>query len=312
MSTKTVQHERRLRIGWRRQQWLSQVALYLALSLAAVALLYPFWYMIISSLREAFYRFDAARIDLLPSAFNLAGYRKVFSATVPGASNNSSVLLNGFKNTMILEIMIVAASTVLNGMAAYAFAKRDFPGKAFFFTMLLTTIILPGEVTLVPKYVMFHRWGLLGTYWSLVLPALTGVFGIFLIRQFISTIPDALMEAARIDGANELQIILRIIFPLCVPALATYALFTFLGVWNDLLGPMIFLNKPQFWTLQYSLYVFTAQYPFQYGFSYGDVEGLRMQTLFAGLITSALPTIAVFVVFQRRLVGGITLTGLKG
>jgi len=298
--------------SWRRRQRLTQAVLYVSLSLAAVLVLFPFYYMLISSLREPFYRFDSIRVDLLPSAFELGGYKKIFGETIPGSAGGGSVLLNGFKNTMILVIAIVGGSTLLNGLAAYAFAKRDFPGQRFLFTLLLLTIILPGEVTLIPKYVMFHSWRLLNTHWALILPSLTSVFGIFLMRQFMGTIPDALLEAARIDGANEWQVITRIVFPLSVPAMATYALFTYLGVWNDLMGPLLFMNKPDIWTLQLALYNFVQSYAFIYGATYQDPTGLRMQTLFAGLVVSALPTIVVFVVFQRRLVSGITLTGLRG
>ena len=305
-----VKAPKQLLRSWRLRRMLVQAFLYVGLSVAAVFVLFPFYYMVISSLREPFYRFDSARLELLPSAFELGGYRRILTASVPGGSG--SALLNGFKNTLILVVCIVSVSTLLNGLAAYAFAKRNFPGRDLFFTLLLLTIILPAEVTLVPKYVMFHRWKLLNTFWALILPSLTGIFGIFLMRQFMSTIPDALLEAARIDGASELELISYVVFPLSVPVMATYALFTFLGVWNDLIGPLIFVNKPDKWTLQLALYNFSRTYTFEYGSAYQDPTGLRMQTLFAGLIISALPTVIVFIIFQRRLVGGITLTGLKG
>jgi multiple sugar transport system permease protein len=297
--------------SWRRQQALGQTLLYIGLGFLGLFVLFPFYYMLISSLREPFYPFDRASLDLLPTALNFTSYAKIFAATAIGYTGGS-LLLDGFKNTLILVIAIVGASTFLNALAAYAFAKRTFPGKTFLFTLLLLTIILPGEVTLIPKYVMFHKWHLLNTYWALILPALTGVFGIFLMRQFMSTIPDALIDAARIDGANELQVVTRIIFPLATPAMATYALFTYLGVWNDLMGPLIFMNQPGKWPLQLALYYFAQSYTFEYGSAYQDPTGLRLQVLFAGLIVSALPTILVFIIFQRRLVSGITLTGLKG
>ncbi|MCS7222151.1 MAG: carbohydrate ABC transporter permease [Anaerolineae bacterium] len=303
-----------LRGSWRRRRSLNQGLLYLALTVMAVFVLFPFYYMVISSLREPFYNFDSLSLDLLPSAFNLEPYRKLLGTKLPitfGGYTENMILI-GFKNTLILVIAIVVASTLLNGLAAYAFAKRDFPGKQFFFTTLLLTIILPAEVTLVTKYVMFHRWHLLNTYWALILPSLTSIFGIFLMRQFISTIPDALLEAARIDGATEFQVVTRIVFPLSTPVMATYALFTFLGVWNDLIGPLIFLNVPDKWTLQLALYNLARSYTFEYGSAYQDPTGMRMQILFAGLIIAALPTILVFVIFQRRLVSGITLSGLKG
>ena len=300
--------------NWRRQRQLTQACLYLVLSFAAVVVLFPFYYMIISSLREPFYRFDAIELDLLPTAFNLVPYRTLLTATLPGVQEghgvSASLLLNGLKNTLILEVVILVTSTFLNGLAAYALAKRSFPGKEALFALLISTIILPGEVTLVPKYVMFYHWRLLGTLWPLILPSFTSVFGIFLMRQFMSSIPDAYLEAARIDGANELQIIMRVVFPLSMPVMATYGLFTFLGVWNDLMGPLIFLKEPETWPLTLALYSFVnSMNPFNVSIS--DPTGMLMQKTFAGLILSAVPPVVVFLIFQRRLVSGITLTGLR-
>jgi len=315
MTAHGLKRPRALASSWRRQVWLTQTLVTLALLAVALLFLFPFYYMIVSSLREPFYNFDRAGLDLLPSAFNLEGYRRILglSETQTSGIGSAGSLLNGFKNTLILVVAIVGGSTIVNGLAAYAFAKRSFPGKQFIFILLFLTLILPGEVTLVPKYVMFHSVKLLNTHWALILPAVTGsIWAIFLMRQFMSTIPDAYLDAARIDGANELQMITRVIFPLSTPVMATYALMTFLGVWNDLMGPLMFNNRPENWTLQLALYNFAASYSFQYGSAYQDPTGTRMQTLFAGLIVSALPTIVVFVIFQRRLVEGIVLTGLKG
>lgn len=302
-------------LNWRQQQDLKQLLLKGFLLIIAVLFLFPFYYMIISSLREPFYNFDRSTLDLAPSAFNIEGYKRIlgFSAIDTTGSGDVGILLNGFKNTLILEVSIVLGSTLVNGLAAYAFAKRSFPGKQFFFMLLFVTMILPAEVTLVPKYVMFHAWGMLNTHWALIIPSLTGgIWAIFLMRQFMSTIPNAFIDAARIDGANEFQLITRVIFPLSTPVMATYALMTFLGVWNDLMGPLMYNNKPENWTLQLALYNYAEAYSFEYGSAYGDPTGLRMQTLFAGLLISALPTIIVFIIFQRQLVEGIVLTGLKG
>lgn len=302
-------------IRWRRRQSIRRALLTGLLAIVAITVLFPFYYMVISSLREPFYNFDRSGLDLVPSALNLEGYKRILgiSSTDTTSTGGGSALLTGFKNTLILVIAIVGGSTIVNGLAAYAFAKRDFPGKQFVFILLFVTMILPAEVTLVPKYVMFHDWGLLNTHWALILPAVTGsIWAIFLMRQFMSTIPNAFLDAARIDGANELQMITRIIFPLSTPVLATYALMTFLGVWNDLMGPLLYNNKPENWTIQLALYNFAQSYTFQYGSAYQDPTGIRMQTLFSGLIVSALPTIVIFVIFQRQLVDGIVLTGLKG
>jgi multiple sugar transport system permease protein len=311
MENTTVKPQAQFR-SWNAQKRVGQILLYVLLGSMGIFILFPFYYMIISSFRPAFYNFDQLKLDLLPGILNFTSYIAIFTKKI-GFETSIVALTRGLFNTLILEVAIVSVSTLLNVLAAYTFAKRIFPGKQFLFTLLLVTIILPGEVTLVTKYVMFHDWHLLNTLWALILPSLTSIFGIFLMRQFISTIPDALLEAARLDGASEFQVVMQIVFPLSLPAMATYALFTFLGVWNDLIGPLIFNSAdPKNWTLQLALYNQFSALSFQYGSAYGDATGLRMQTLFAGLILSALPTIILFVVFQRQLVSGITLTGLKG
>jgi len=296
--------------SWRRQQMVSQIALYVVLSLVGLVILFPFYYMVISSLREPFYKFDRTDLDLIPKQISFEGYKAIFNPPQPWIRGISQ-LINGLKNTMIVELFVILGSTFFNGIAAYAFAKKQFPGKQFFFMLLLVTIILPGEVTLVPRYLMFHKWGFLNTPLALIVPALVGVWGIFLIRQFMSTIPNALIEAAYMDGASELRVITQIIFPLSMPVLSTYALFTFLGVWNDLFGPLLYCNVKEWQTLQLALYQFSAS-TFMYGSAYQDHTGIRMQTMFAGLVISALPTVLVFIIFQRRIVEGIVITGLKG
>jgi multiple sugar transport system permease protein len=312
MQSISVKSETKINRDWKIQKNISQILLYTFLVIVGVFILFPFYYMIITSMRPAFFNFNNINLDLLPSSFNLEAFVRIFTGKI-GLESSGITLTRGLLNTLVLEVVIVAGSTFFNVLAAYAFAKREFPGKQFLFTLLLLTIILPGEVTLVTKYIMFHNWGLLNTLWALILPSLCSIFGIFLMRQFISTIPDAFMEAARLDGANEIQIITQLIFPLSLPAMATYALFTYLGVWNDLISPLIFVGiNNKAWTLQLALYNFANSTGFQYGSSYQDPTGLKLQTLFAGMLLSALPTIIVFVVFQRQLVSGITLTGLKG
>ena len=311
MQTSSISSKHIARTGWRLRSRVSQLILYFLLSLMGILVLFPFYYMVVSSVRPAFYNFDQLNLDLLPSGLNLISYINIFTGKI-GLESSAVTLSRGLFNTIILVVVIVTTSTLLNAMAAYAFAKRNFPGKQLLFTLLLVTIILPGEVTLVTKYIMFHDWHLLNTLWALILPSLTSIFGIFLMRQFISTIPDSLLEAARLDGANEFQVVTQLIFPLSLPAMATYALFTYLGVWNDLINPLIFLGtNSKAWTLQLALYNFSSSMGFQYGSSYQDPTGLRLQTLFAGLILSALPTIIIFIIFQRQLVSGISLTGLK-
>jgi len=301
-------------LTWAWQERLNQVVITLVLFVVGMLFLFPYWYMAISSLREPFYNFDTVKLDLWPRVVSLGGYNRILTARVSGQSETLGAvgaLLSGLANTMFQEVFILLGGTLTSLMAAYAFGKNEFPGRAFLFYLMLSGMIIPGEVTLVPKYVMFTRWGFIGTHWALIVPAVMGAGGWFLMRMFMSTIPDAYVDAARIDGANEFRIVWSVIAPLSKPVILTHGLFTFLGVWNDLVGPLMYVNVKSRYTLQMVLYVIQSQYNFVYGYGYGDTTGLRMQTLFAALMLGSLPTIILFIVFQRYITEGTIITGLK-
>lgn len=302
------------KLSWSWQERLFQIGIVVVLVVVGLIFLFPYYYMFISSLREPFYNFDTIHLDLWPTDIHLGGYQRILETPLGGSDAKLGAvgaLANGLKNTMIQELGIIIGGSITSLLAAYAFAKHDFPGKSFFFYLLLSAMIIPGEVTLVPKYVMFTRWGFIGTHWALIIPAVLGAGGWFLMRMFMSTIPNAYIDSARIDGANEFRIVWSIIAPLAKPVIIVHVLFTFLGVWNDLMGPLMYVNVREKYTLQMVLYVIQASYNFVYGYGYGDTTGLRMQTLFAGLVLGSLPTIIIFIVFQRYITQGTVITGLK-
>jgi multiple sugar transport system permease protein len=205
-------------------------------------------------------------------------------------------------NTLFLTTFAVVANTLANSFIAYGFAKIRFKGREVLFAVLLATMMLPGFVTMIPHYVMFAKLGWLNTYLPLIIPQFFGgAFFIFLLRQFFRTIPNELTEAAKIDGASHFYIWLRIIVPLSKPAIATVAIFTFNGAWNDFIGPLLYVNDESLYTLQLGLQVFKGQVSTQWNY------------LMAGSLMVLLPVIILFFIFQRYFIEGMNLTaGSKG
>jgi multiple sugar transport system permease protein len=180
---------------------------------------------------------------------------------------------------------------LLSALAGYAFAKVPFPGRTQVFGFMLATMMIPTVLFLIPTYVLVYNLGWVGQFQSLIIPSAVSVFNIFLCRQFMSGIPDELIEASRMDGAGELTIFLQIILPLARPALATVAILTFMGSWNDFFGPLLYLNQPQNWTLQLGLLQFK-----------GAVPGQNGQQIWALTTLITLPLIIVYFFLQEQFV----------
>ena len=206
-----------------------------------------------------------------------------------------------FRNTLIIEIGTIVGTVFSCSIVAYGFARLEAPGRNFWFIVLLSTMMLPGVVTMIPVYLIFRQLGWVNTFLPLIVPNWFGsAFYIFLLRQFFMTIPRDFEEAARIDGANTWQIITRIVLPLSKPALATVTIFTFMGVWNDFMGPLIYLNKPETYTLALGLNFFKGQYTSDWNM------------LMAASLVMMLPLVLLFFAAQKAFIEGITLTGIKG
>lgn len=206
-----------------------------------------------------------------------------------------------FRNSLVVAGARVLGILIFNSLVAYAFARLRWPGRDIWFMLLMTTMILPHEVTLIPLFKIFRDLGLLGSFWPLILPRWIGSpFLIFLMRQFFKGIPEELSDAARIDGANELQIYWRVILPLSLPVLATCVLYEFSWAWNDFMGPLIYLNDSSMWTLPLGLHKMANEAVVNWG-----------AVMAAGLLTM-LPVAAVFLTLQRYFVENSAVAGIKG
>ena len=202
------------------------------------------------------------------------------------------------RNTLFITVLVVIGNVLSNSFIAYGFAKLDFPGKKLMFALVLSTMKIPGFVTMIPQYVLFSKIGWVGTYLPLIVPSFFGnAFNIFLMRQFYLSINNELIEAAEIDGANHLYIWSHLMLPLTKPALITIAINSFNAAWNDFLGPLLYIQDQEKYTLQIGLQVFQNQATTQWNY------------LMAGATLVLIPTILLFFFAQRYFIEGMDLTG---
>ncbi|HET6427253.1 MAG TPA: carbohydrate ABC transporter permease [Phycisphaerae bacterium] len=203
-------------------------------------------------------------------------------------------------NSFFYAVVITAVQLTVNVLAAYAFARMEFRGKGVLFSLLLATMMLPPAVLLVPQFLVVGWLGLVDSFWGVVLPGFAGAFGIFLLRQFFLNIPLSLEEAARLDGCGPMGILWRVILPLSKPVLVTLGLFTFMGAWNSFIWPLVVLSDQSYYPLTVGLSLFR------------DDSGGDWPRVFAASVMGSGPLLLLFLLAQRYLVGGISLSGLKG
>lgn len=213
---------------------------------------------------------------------------------------NNKFYLNWMVNSLVVSTVVTLWHVFFDTLSGYAFAKRNFPLKNVFFWMILSTLMIPPQVTLIPLYLISRQLDVLDSLWALVLPGTAAVFGIFLMRQYIQTLPRELEEAARIDGCSEIGVFLQIILPLCRPAVAALAIFSFVRNWNDFLWPVISLSKPQNYTLTVGIANMQGEFMTDWGI------------IFSGAALSALPMIIFFLVFQKYFLEGVRMGAVKG
>jgi multiple sugar transport system permease protein len=205
-----------------------------------------------------------------------------------------------FKNSLILAVSITFLNTFLSALAAYAIAKIPFPGREQIFGFMLATMMIPGVLFLIPTYVMMYRLGWVGHFYALIIPSAISVYNIFLIRQFVIGIPNEQIEAARLDGASEVRIFTNIILPLSRPVLATVAILSFIGSWNDFLGPLLYLNRPETWTVQLGLYQFQSSIP-----------GEHVQEIWASMTLITLPLVLIYFMLQDQFIKAFANVSFK-
>jgi multiple sugar transport system permease protein len=271
---------------------LQTVLWHIPMALGAILLLTPFAWMISTSLKAEGREF-LLPLELFPNPVTWSNY--------PTAMTRLPFLLFLW-NTMIVTVGSLTGTVVTGSMAAFAFARLRFPGRAIMFTLLLSTLMLPEAVTLIPKFIIFRNLGWINTLNPLWVPWWFGggAFNVFLLRQFLMTLPHDLDEAARIDGASSLQIYWRVLMPLSRPALITVAIFSFIRSWNDFLEPLIYLHDEKLRTLALGLRGFQ------------DLYKTDWTLLMAASTVIIIPVLALFFACQRYFIRGIHLTGLAG
>lgn len=265
--------------------------LHVALCLGAVTTLFPFVWMISTSLKDGFSIFEYPP-RLIPDPIMWSNYVDVFE---------KQNMLGGLLNSLKIAVLNTAGSLLTASMAAYAFAKVDFKFKNVLFLVLLATMMIPGQVTLIPMFIIFKNLGWIDTHLPLTVPAiLANAYGVFLLKQFMTSIPDAYADSGRIDGCSQFRIYWNIILPLSVPSLVTLGLFTFMGNWNNFLGPLIYLNSSEKFTIPLIIMSFKNLY-------YSD-----WSLLMAASCVALVPIICLYLFAQRYFIAGIMIGGIKG
>ncbi|HEU5472290.1 MAG TPA: carbohydrate ABC transporter permease [Actinophytocola sp.] len=266
--------------------------LYVVLSLGLVAFAGPFVWMVLSSFKP---ESELRRVPAtwLPETVTLDNYTTIFTGLD---------FPTYFTNSVLVAAAVTVGNLALCSMLGYALAKIDFPGRRAMFVLVISMLMIPAMVTFVPQFVLVSQFGLVNTYPGMVLPllALAGPLGVFLMRQYISELPDELIDAARIDGAGEPQIFWRVILPLSRPALAALTIVTFLGAWNNFLIPLVIAQTEDKYTMPVALALYSV-----------GQNSTRFGLLMAGAVVVVLPVLLIFVALQRYFVQGIAMTGFK-
>ena len=273
---------------------VSDLLTYVLLILGAVVMIVPFLWMVSVSFRIPAQQYSHS---FIPNPITVDNYIQLFKVLPDNAF--AFLTFNSFK----LSILMVIGQIITCAMAAFVFAIAKFKGRNFLFALLLATMMIPSQVSLIPNFIIFKLLGLIGTQWPLILPAFWGgAFGTFLLRQYFLTIPRDLVDAARMDGASFFNIFWKIYLPLTKPAVAALAIFVFKDAWNDLLHPLVYLPTDMHQTtLTVGLAFFQQQ----------TIMGGKFTVLMAGAFLSILPLLIVFFIAQKQFIEGIALTGVK-
>lgn len=275
----------------RRTERFKQIIILIILAAGAIVMIMPFEWMLATSLSRSANFAMPRLIRLFPSDPSFFNYQ-VAAANIP--------ILTLYVNSFIVTGVSTLGYLFLSSLTGYAFAKGDFPGKSVLFIIILMTLMIPFEVRMIPLYLFMRDLGLRNNLAAMILPFLAGGFGVFLMRQYISTIPDDLVDAARVDGANELTIFFRVILPLCGPALAALAVISALWRWNDLIWPLLVVSDRNLYTVTLGLAIA--------GRSQGTYTGVAL----ANAALAIIPIAIVYLLLQRYIIKGIALSGLKG
>ena len=266
---------------------------FLLLCLGAITMVFPLIYMILASFMTK-NQILSANFSLIPDPWKFGKYSEVLS---------KPEFLRGVRNTLIVEVPVLVVGAFTSSLAAFSFSKLRFRGKDQIFLGLLATMMIPFAVVMIPQYVMFTRMGLTNSLLPLILPGMFGnVSMIFFLRQNLSSIPDALVEAAKIDGCGYFKIYAIVFLPLMKGALMTQVILWFMGIWNDYLAPTIFVSNEKWYTLQVVIRMFNSAYAVNSDYP----------LIMAASVLSLIPTLLLFFFFQRYIIESMALTGVKG
>jgi multiple sugar transport system permease protein len=276
---------------WRTSGRLTPWAIGLLLTIGAFAMIYPFLWMVFGAFKSN-QDIITQPIQILPREWTLVGFREVW---------NTSGLPRSYVNSLFISFAILITTLFTSSIGGYAFARLNFPLRQVLFYFVLSTTMVPFLTLLIPLYLVMNDLNLLNSYWALWIPAGVSSFGIFLCRQFILGIPVDLYEAAKLDGATDFGIYVQIILPLIRPVLSALAIFSFIASFNSFLWPLVVLNDEKLYTMPLIL-VRISQ----------TQGGTNYQAAMAGSLLASIPTIVVYLIFQRKFVKGISLSGIKG
>jgi multiple sugar transport system permease protein len=260
---------------------------YLTLAAGTVLVAFPFYWMIASAFKPFNEMFD---LRLIPAHPTWANFAEVLTRTR---------FPRWFGNSLIVASITTVSVAFFDSLVGYVLAKLQFPGRGFIFVMILATLMIPTEMLVIPWYIMSSAYGWINSYWGIMFPGLMSAFGVFLIRQFMSGVPDELLDAGRIDGVTEFGLYWRIALPQIRPALAALCIFTFLGNWNAFLWPLIVIQSADMRTLPVGIALFSGE------------AGSSWNLIMASSALAVLPVLGVFAVLQRQIIEGVTLTGLR-
>lgn len=269
---------------------LRRVLLYIVLILIAVIMVVPFLWMLSTSLKT---QYDAVKIPpvWIPDPPQWENYVKLFT---------EQPMFQFMLNTIKIVFFVVLGQLFFSSLAAYSFARISFKGRNVVFFFYIATLMVPGQVTMIPTYLMFAKAGLTDNHLALILPAFFSAFGVFLLRQFFMSLPRELEEAAEIDGCNPFVTYWRIMLPLVVPAMLTLGVFTLMNTWNDYMGPLIYLSSPEKYTMTLGIAYFKGVYTTQWNL------------VMAGSIVSVVPILIAYLCAQKYFIEGIAFSGVKG
>lgn len=267
---------------------MGQIIRWLLLFGGGIIMIMPIVYMISTSLK---WPHEVYNINLIPDEPTLDNYRYVLE---------DGRFYSWFLNSAVIATLTTVSNLLFDSLVGYTLCKFKFPGRTIVFIAILSTLMIPTEMLVIPWYLMSQQFGWLDSYWGIMFPGLMTGFGTFLMKQFFESVPDDFIEAARIDGLNELQIWWTVAMPLVKPALAALAIFVFLGNWTAFLWPLIVTNSPEMYTIPVGLS------------SFGDEADVAWELIMTGAAISTIPTLIVFLIFQRFIIRGVVMAGLKG